>query len=289
MWIAEERAAELASAGAQAELAAEATRELRLRQMPRSLAGEGLEIVYEDGLWMHRAGGLWFPDGPTFAYVEGCWAQWPERAAKYRRDAADYWFHVYQPRPGDVIVDIGAGRGEDVLAFSEAVGEAGTVWAVEAHPDSFRLLDRFCRKNGLTNVRLLNCAAMDRRGRLRVETLPVWESNYVHDGPATATSRDVEAFPFDEIRAREGVERIDFLKMNIEGAERFALRGMAETLAHVRFACIAAHDFRAARGEGEEFRTHDFVVQTLRAAGFQLTIRADDPRYYVKEHIHAWR
>jgi hypothetical protein len=130
---------------------------------------------------------------------------------------------------------------------------------------------------------------MERRGRLRVETLPVWESNFVHDGPATPASLEVEAFPFDEIRARHGIERIDFLKMNIEGAERFALRGMPETLQRVRHACIAAHDFRAERGEGEEFRTHDFVVETLQAAGFRIKIRADDPRYYVKEHIHAWR
>lgn len=283
MWIAEARAAELDSAGSQAELAAEATRLLR------AAAGADIEIVFEDGLWMHRAGALWFPDGPEFGYADGCWAKWPERAAKFRRDAADYWFHVYQPRLGDVIVDIGAGRGEDVFAFSEAVGPEGTVWALEAHPGSFRLLERFCRKNGLTNVRLLNCAAMDRRGRLRVETLPVWESNFVHDGPATPTSLEVEAFPFDEIRAREGIERIDFLKMNIEGAERFALRGMRETLQRVRNACIAAHDFRAERGEGEEFRTHDFVVETLQAAGFRIKIRADDPRYYVKEHIHATR
>ena len=283
MWIAESRAAELEAAGARGELAAEATR------IVRAASWEDLEIAYDDGLWMHRAGAVWFPDGPEFAYANDCWTKWSARAAKFRRDAADYWFHVYKPLPGDVIVDIGAGRGEDVYAFSEAVGPQGAVWALEAHPDSFRLLERFCLKNGLTNVRLLNCAAMDQRGHLQVETLPVWESNFVHDGPPTATSHAVEAFPFDEIRAQHGIKRIDFLKMNIEGAERFALRGMSETLRHVRSACIAAHDFRATRGEGEEFRTHDFVVETLRAAGFRLTFRSDDPRYYVKEHIHASR
>ena len=283
MWIAEAFATELDAFGARAQLAAEATRRLR------ALNDEDLEIAFEDGLWMHRAGAVWFPDGPQFAYPAGCWTKWTDCAAKFLRDAADYWFHVYKPRRGDVIVDIGAGRGEDVFAFSAAVGREGTVWAVEAHPGSFGLLERFCLKNGLTNVRLLDCAAMDRRGRLNVETLPVWESNFVHDGPPTLTSQEVEAFPFDEVRAREGIGRVDFLKMNIEGAERFALRGMPETLQHVRCACIAAHDFRATRGEGEEFRTHDFVVQTLTAAGFKLTLRSDDPRYYVKEHIHASR
>jgi FkbM family methyltransferase len=283
MWIAEARAAELERAGAQLELAAEATNELR------STTGEDLEIAFEDGLWMHRAGKLWFPDAPGFQYEEGCWAKWSAREEKFRRDAADYWFYVYNPTPGDVIVDIGAGRGEDVFAFSEAVGPTGTVWAIEAHPGSYRLLERFCRKNGLSNVRLLNCAAMDRRGTLQIQTLAVWESNFVYRGPATPASHAVEAYRFDEICQRHGIERLDFLKMNIEGAERFALPGMPDALRRARFACIAAHDFRAARGEGDEFKTHDFVVRTLENAGFSLVLRGDDPRYYVKEHIHGYR
>ena len=283
MWIAEARAAEMERDGAHLELAAEANGELR------SQTGEDLEIAFEAGLWMHRAGKLWFPDGPRFAYDDGCWAKWPGREEKFRRDAADYWFHVYKPNPGDVIVDIGAGRGEDVFAFSEAVGPTGTVWAIEAHPGSYRLLERFCLKNGLSNVRLLNCAAMNRRGTLQIQTMAVWESNFVYEGPATPTSHVVEALRFDEVCERHGIDRIDFLKMNIEGAERFALPGMPESLRRARFACIAAHDFRAARGEGVEFKTHDFVLKTLQNAGFSLVLRSDDPRYYVKEHIHRFR
>ena len=283
MWIAEAHAVELERAGAQLELAAEATQELR------SQTGEDLEIAFEDGFWMHRAGTLWFPDGPRFAYDDGCWAKWSTREEKFRRDAADYWFHVYKPKPGDVIVDIGAGRGEDVFAFSEAAGRTGTVWAIEAHPGSYRLLERFCLKNGLSNVRLLNCAAMNRRGTLQIQTMAVWESSFVYEGPATPTSHAVEALRFDDICERHGIDRIDFLKMNIEGAERFALPGMPESLRRARFACIAAHDFRAARGEGAEFKTHDFVLKTLENAGFSLVLRSDDPRYYVKEHIHGFR
>ncbi len=108
-------------------------------------------------------------------------------------------------------------------------------------------------------------------------------------GPATAASHAVEAFRFDEVCERHGIDRIDFLKMNIEGAERFALPGMPRALRLARCACIAAHDFRAARGEGDEFKTHDFVLRTLQNAGFSLVLRSDDPRYYVKEHIHGFR
>lgn len=212
-----------------------------------------------------------------------------ERLAKYLRDASDYWFHVYKPHAGDVIVDVGAGRGEDVYAFSRAVGPDGRVWAIEAHPESFDALVRLCEQHQLRNVTCLNLACLDRPGQFQIETLPVWESNYVREGEPTPTSHPVEGITFDALCRRHGIDRIDFLKMNIEGAERFALPGMKNAMKRVRWACICAHDFRADRGEGEEFRTRAFVEKFLREAGFELVSRDDDPRYYVPYHIHGRR
>jgi hypothetical protein len=116
----------------------------------------------------------------------------------------------------------------------------------------------------------------------------VWESNYVRKGAASPTSHAVDGKRFDDLAALQGIDRIDFLKMNIEGAERQALPGCREALGRARFVCIAAHDFRAARGEGEHFRTLDFVRDFLTEAGFEIVMR-DDPRYYVPYHVHGWR
>jgi FkbM family methyltransferase len=212
-----------------------------------------------------------------------------ERLAKYLRDAEDYWFYADKPHAGDVIVDIGAGRGEDVYAFSRGVGPAGHVWAIEAHPESFDHLTAFCEEQHLNNVTCLNLAVLDRPGLFQVETLPVWESNYVREGEATATSHPMEGITFDALCRRHSIGRIDFLKMNIEGAERHALPGMKEAIRRTGCVCIAAHDFRADRGEGEEFRTRAFVERFLLDAGFTLTARDSDPRYYVPYHIHGVR
>ena len=188
-----------------------------------------------------------------------------------------------------MIVDIGAGRGEDVFAFSRAVGPAGRVFAIEPHPVSFQVLEKLCALNGLENVTRLNFACVDEPARLQIETLPVWESNYVRAGEPTATSHPVEGVTFDSLCAAHGIGRIDFLKMNIEGAERRALPGCREALGRARSVCIAAHDFRAARGEGESFRTLAFVREFLTAAGFELVTRDEDPRYYVPYHVHGRR
>ena len=95
--------------------------------------------------------------------------------------------------------------------------------------------------------------------------------------------------PFDTLAERFGIGRIDFLKMNIEGAERMALPGCVQALERARAVCVAAHDFRAARGEGDHFRTFDEVCEVLRRAGFRLVLRKDDPRYYVPYHVHGVR
>jgi hypothetical protein len=142
--------------------------------------------------------------------------------------------------------------------------------------------------NHLWNVTTLNYACVEAPAELQIETLPVWESNYVRGGSATASSHSVKGVVFDDLAAEVEIDQIDFLKMNIEGAERFALPGCRKALQRTRFVCVAAHDFRANRGEGEEFRTLEFVKRFVAEAGFEMTTR-DDPRYYVPYHVHGAR
>jgi len=247
-----------------------------------------IEIVW-DGMWMRRVGPHYFADPDLFQVAEPDWRRWSRMAEKYLRDAGDYWFHVYKPQPGDAIVDIGAGRGEDVFAFSRAVGPEGKVYAIEPHPVSFAALEKFCQRNRLPNVTTINCACVEAPAGLQIETLPVWESNYVRSGPASPASFAVKGVRFDDLSADYSIERIDFLKMNIEGAERLALPGCRRALGRARYVCVAAHDFRASRGEGDEFRTLAFVREFLTECGFKLTTRDGDPRYYVPFHVHGQR
>jgi len=245
--------------------------------------------AFFDEVWGWRIGAYRIPDPELPTKLDRDWAKLAGIVEKYRRDVNDYWFHIYKPRSGDTIVDIGAGRGEDVFVFSQTVGPEGRVWALEPHPISFLALRKLCEWNCLTNVTVRQVACVEQAETLQIETMPVWESNYVRSGEPTATSAAVEGRPFDEVSREMGIGPISFLKMNIEGAERQALPGCREALARTEKVCVAAHDFRADRGEGEAFRTLRFVREFLTETGFALTTRNEDPRYYVPYHVHGVR
>lgn len=263
---------------------------LATRLARRLLRTRDVSVRYVDGFWVHTVRGLSFPDGPRFDYSAGDIPKWADQEQRYLDDAREYWFRDGIPAEGDVVLDVGAGRGEDVLAFSRAVGTTGRVVAVEAHPASYDILQRFCAMNGLTNVVPVHCAMMDAPGTVTIADDFQWEANSVVGSRAVSGSgARVEAARLDELIARHGLGEIALLKMNIEGAERVALPGLGSAVGHVRLLCIACHDFRADWGHGEEYRTRDFVEDWMRSQGLHPVRRAHDPREYVRDHVFGMR
>ncbi len=179
-------------------------------------------------------------------------------------------------------------KGEDTIVFSRAVGLAGKVLAIEPHPITFRCLRLFCELNHLGNVAPANFALVDSARPVAIESLEAWQANrIVH--PDTKGSLQVAGLSVDELVEREKVRRIDFLKMNIEGAEAMAIRGMERTLRITRALCIACHDFRADDGEGEFFRTRQLIQGGVERAGFRMISRRDDPRPDIACQVNALR
>ena len=248
-----------------------------------------MQIVYVDGLWTRRVGSNFFPDGLRFDYTYADFNSWQCQMARYEADTKGYWLKHYCPQEGDVIVDVGAGRGEDTLTFSRSVGESGRVIAIEAHPLSFAILRNFCRLNRLKNVTTLQVALMDKQGFVRiVESESSWMENAIEYGDGSAAI-DARATTLDDICEQECLKNIAFLKMNIEGAERYALLGMESVLPHTRQICVACHDFKFEAGDGEQFRTRAFVEQFLVKHGFTIASSSDDPRDYVRDHVFGLR
>ena len=258
----------------------------------RWAGGDDVEILYANGLWTRRAGPFYFPDGQTFNYVYSDFNEWKQQMEQYMEqcaaDTEEHWLRHYSPKEGDVIIDVGAGRGEDTLTFSRGVGASGRVIAIEAHRLSFAMLTSFCQLNRLSNVTALHLALMDKPGIVRIaECESKWMENAVE--PNGQTGPEVPARTLEQVFRDQGLDGVSFLKMNIEGSERYALLGMAAVMARIAHICVACHDFRSEQGHGEQFRTRAFVERVLLDHGFRITSRVDDPRDYVRDHLFGLR
>jgi len=255
----------------------------------RHITGRDVSILH-DGVWICRSGGRFQGDGHRFLYYADDMRRLEERLKSYERDAQDFWFHTYRPQPGETIVDVGAGTGTDIPTFSKAVGPRGRVLAIEAHPGTFLALRKTCEYNQLKNVTCVHAAVIDRPGTVFIEDSAAHETNRVEGQPGLAGFRiPVPASTVDALCALHGIDRIDLLKMNIEGAERLAIGGMKHIIVQTRRAIIACHDFRSDRGESGNFSTRDEVVSFLCEHGFEVLTRHDDPRHFVRDHVHGTR
>jgi FkbM family methyltransferase len=155
--------------------------------------------------------------------------------------------HVWEPeetnlisallRKGDVFVDIGANIGYFTLLASGVVGSAGKVFAFEPSPRNFRLLRKNVETNRCQNVQLEAKAIM---AACKPLTLHLSNINF-GDHRVYASHDDAtynQGAPRSEVQV-EGITldsyfpsgvRVDLVKMDVQGAEYFALQGMKRVL-----------------------------------------------------------
>jgi FkbM family methyltransferase len=179
------------------------------------------------------------------------------------------------------VFDVGAGVGAETLLFSRLVGPSGTVVSLEAHPRTFERLARLCEVNRLHNVIPLQVAATDGDGTTSISDSDQYLLNTLVGGAGDGI--DVNARRLDTLAPELGVTRIDLLKMNIEGAERLAIRGLEGVIGSTRHVCISCHDFLG----GEEMRTKEDVRRFLVEHGFDVRSREDAPEPWTRDYLYG--
>ncbi len=212
----------------------------------------------------------------------------PERAysingikAILRKGTHDY-FVFFVPREQDVkphtvmnenetFVDVGANVGSYSLKIANDYKDKGVkVIAIEAEPETLKALVRNIRCNNLQNIRTINIAASDHEGIVTiyqrspdgVRVGSALHSIYkdINDGNfllPNGRSFDVGCDTLDNILS----EKVDVMKIDIEGAEVLALKGATNTLKHLRKIIVEIHgdNLDAVR---RILESHNFRIET---------------------------
>ncbi|UCB43081.1 MAG: FkbM family methyltransferase [Dehalococcoidales bacterium] len=181
-------------------------------------------------------------------------------------------------RKGNIMLDIGANIGYFTLIAASLVGNEGKVFAFEPNPSAFDILRKNVEANGYENVVLVPKAVSDTSGKVRLflekDANMRWSSIYdIHE---SSGSLEVDTIAIDDFLATSYDGAVDFIKLDIEGAELAALRGMAGLVKKGGELKIVA-EFRPSLLERAGVSPEDFL-NFFTDNGFQL--------YYANE-IHG--
>ncbi len=159
-----------------------------------------------------------------------------------------YFMGVFEPiesflfsrllRPGMTVIDAGANIGQYTLLAASAVGSGGSVHSFEPIPATFGHLRAHVSGNHLTNVELNRMAVWHEDATVTL-ALPqeysrnagTWTIGAHESGTAPIQA---QAIRLDTYAAQRGLSRVDVIKMDIQGAEPFALAGARGLLADCR-------------------------------------------------------
>ena len=125
-------------------------------------------------------------------------------------------------------VDVGANIGYYTLMAARLVGRAGVVHAFEPHAPMRHKLEENVRRNGFENV-VLHPEALARETGEVTFYATAWDANQgissILPGAGRTAVRKVPSLTLDDFLAGLGPSPVDLIKMDIEGAEIFAIQG----------------------------------------------------------------
>jgi len=142
-----------------------------------------------------------------------------------------YQYRNIRIKKEDIVIDAGGCWGDTALFFAEQLSNNGKVFSFEFVPSHLKIL----YKNLNLNPRL--------KEKIKVIEQPLWSKSkelvyYSAHGPGTNVfsqkdlkhKKKAETISIDDFVSQNKIKRIDFIKMDIEGSESYALRGAENTL-----------------------------------------------------------
>lgn len=176
----------------------------------------------------------------------------------------NYGFHSTAAAP--VIIDCGANIGLSVIYFKQLHPHA-TITAFEPDPRAFAALEENVRSFGFDGVELHHRAVWDKQGTISFARDHSWGGHIAER--AGANTVEVESVRLKDVI---GARHVDFLKIDVEGAETDILLDCAGQLAQLDHLFFEYHSF------AERAQALHRILALLCDAGFRYHIKEASPR-----------
>ena len=180
-------------------------------------------------------------------------------------------FFIDKLKPGMVVYDIGANRGQMSLFFSRYVGKEGHVVAVEPVPSLYESLTKNIQINDISNVITICAAASDSNGSITfsfnaersTKGRLIHES--IHNYDPNSQKLQVDAIALDSWLDNTSVPSPpDFIKIDVEGGAKAVLAGLRKTLDTVSPPIyIELHGQQEIEAVHNELVTRGYTIESL--------------------------
>ena len=174
-------------------------------------------------------------------------------------------------KPGDTFIDVGANIGCVTAAGSLAVGDAGAVFSVEPHPQTFQYLRRTVALNDCRNVKVFNTALGAETGVVNFS-----DERRKDDSNCVATNSEsgirVPCTTLSSLVEEQAISRISLLKIDVEGFELHVLKGAVGVFD--RIDCIYIEILEHTLQRFQTSKTD--VLDLLKSHGFKCNYFKDD-------------
>lgn len=173
----------------------------------------------------------------------------------------EMWKYL-KPKKREVFIDVGAHIGKYALQVARIVGNQGVVVAVEPNLENYQTLTKAVRLNNFKNVILLNLAAWSQNCNLQV---------FFGDSSGHHTANKNTGFGYFEVEAKTidsiihdlNIKRVDWIKIDVEGAEFEVLKGLKKTLAEMRPKVIVETFLRNLKDVENLLNKYDYKITQM--------------------------
>jgi FkbM family methyltransferase len=138
---------------------------------------------------------------------------------------------IVKVNEGDVVFDIGACWGDTAFYFASKAGSTGKVFSFEFIPQNIKLfeLNKSLNPNLASQIEIIPYPISDKSGQ-EIYFKDFGPGSKVVSHPFEGQSGSTTTLSIDDFVKSRNLTKVDFIKMDIEGAEPYALRGAIETI-----------------------------------------------------------